>query len=216
MNKEKSRIKVSIVDDSPSYMDSLREILGEDSRIRIYNEYDSGAAFIRDLDSSFRPDVCLIDVVLKDMSGIECARRIREMGLDIHIVIMTAYPDAKSFSEARKLGADYVEKGPRLEAILDKIITTSSTSQNESLISLKSDGGLKIRHIDLINELEALENRARDLSENQIKVLKLRKSGKSVKEIARIMGVEPGTVHTHIKRALKKLKVPDVLDYIID
>ena len=129
---------------------------------------------------------------------------------------MTAYPDAESFSEARKIGADYVEKGPRLEALIDKIITTSVPGQREKVISLKSDGQLKISHLDLLNELDALERRALELSENQIRAIKLKKSGKSVKEIARIMGVEPGTVHTHLKRALKKLHPPNLLDYILD
>ena len=216
MNSEKSRIKVTIVDDNKSYRDSLKKILGEDERICIYSEYNSGTAFIKSLDSPFKPDVCLIDVVLKDTSGIECGKRINEEMPDIQIVIMTAYPDTESFSEARKIGADYVEKGPRLEALIDKIITTSVPGQREKLISLKSNGQLKISHLDLLNELDALEKRVSELSENQIRAIKLRKSGKSVKEIARIMGVEPGTVHTHLKRALKKLDLPNLLDYIID
>jgi DNA-binding NarL/FixJ family response regulator len=216
MEPQKNRIKVSILDDSKSYRESLKSILSEDDRITIYSEYDSGKAFVMDIDSRFKPDVCLIDVVLKDMSGIECARRIKEKKDDIRIVIMTAYPDSNSFSEARKMGADYVEKGPRLEALIDQIVTTSAPEQQETLISLRKDGQLKIRHIDLINELDALEKRAGELSENQITVLKLKKSGKTVKEIAKIMGVEPGTVHTHLKRASKKLNLPDLLDYIME
>jgi DNA-binding NarL/FixJ family response regulator len=216
MEPQKNRIKVSILDDSKSYRDSLKRILSEDDRITIYNEYDSGKAFVMDLESMFKPDVCLIDVVLKDMSGIDCARRIKEKKEDIRIVIMTAYPDANSFSEARKIGADYVEKGPRLESLIDQIVTTSVNEQEETLISLKKDSQLKIRHIDLLNELNALEKRAGELSENQITALKLKKSGKTVKEIAKIMGVEPGTVHTHLKRASKKLNLPDLLDYIME
>jgi len=216
MEPKKNRIKVSILDDSKSYRESLKRILSADDRITIYSEYDSGKAFVMDVNSLFKPDVCLIDVVLKDMSGIECARRIKEKKDDIRIVIMTAYPDVNSFSEARKIGADYVEKGPRLEALIDQIITTSAHEQQETLISLRKDGQLKMRHIDLINELDALETRIGELSENQITALKLKKSGKSIKEIAKIMGVEPGTVHTHLKRASKKLNLPDLLDYIIE
>ena len=69
----------------------------------------------------------------------------------------------------------------------DPIITTSVPGQREKLISLKSDGRLKISHLDLLNELGALEKRALELSENQIRAIKLKKSGKPVKEIARII-----------------------------
>ena len=216
MKNVRNRIKVTIVDDNKLYRDSLKKILEEDKRIRIYGEYSSGAEFIKSLESPFKPEVCLIDVVLKDISGIECGKRIKEKNLDIHIVIMTAFPDAESFSEARKVGADYVEKGPRLEALMDQIITTSLSGRTEKFISLKSDGNLKISHLDLLNELDALEKRVFDLSDNQITAIKLKKNGKSVKEIARIMGVTQGTVHTHLRRALKKLHLPNLLDYIID
>ncbi len=111
----------------------------------------------------------------------------------------------------------YQAPSPRNKnTLFDPIITTSISGQREKLISLKSDGQLKISHLDLINELDALGKRALELSENQIRVIKLKKSGKSVKEIARIMGVEPGTVHTYLKLALKKLHLPNLLDYIID
>lgn len=53
------------------------------------------------------------------MSGIECDKLIRQMKLGIHIVIMAGLPDAESFSDARKIGADNVDRvpGSRLCAI---------------------------------------------------------------------------------------------------
>lgn len=54
--------------------------------------------------------------------------------------------------------------------------------RKEKVISLKSNGQLRISHIDLLNEPDALEKSALELSENQIRVVKLRKSGKYVKE----------------------------------
>ncbi len=133
MNNKNGRIKVSIIDDSKSYRNSLRNMLEVDQRICICDEYDSGTAFINTLDSNFHPDVCLIDVVLKDMSGIECAKKVIEKDLNIHIVIMTACPNTESFSEARKIGADYIEKGPRFEAIIEHIITTRCGSLNNNI-----------------------------------------------------------------------------------
>ena len=133
MNNKNNRIKVSIIDDSKAYRNSLRNILEADRRICICDEYDSGTAFINVLDSNFQPDICLIDVVLKDMSGIECAKKIKEKDPNIHIVIMTACPNTESFSEARKIGADYIEKGSRFEAIIDHIITKCSSSMNNNI-----------------------------------------------------------------------------------
>ncbi len=210
----KPYISVCIIDDNKSYSNSLKIILEQDNRIRIHSEYSTGYSFIDSLKSPFQPDVCLIDVILNDLSGIECAKRVKEKHPDIHIVVMTSYPDAKNFAAARDLGADYIEKGPRAEAFLNKIITTAVASKTERLISLQMDDYLKFEHLDLISELEKAKNRLSLLTESQLSALKLRISGKSEKEIAEILKVNPGTAHTHVWRALEKLQLPDLLHYL--
>ncbi|MDH4128560.1 MAG: response regulator transcription factor [Spirochaetota bacterium] len=209
-------IKVSIIDDNKSFRDSLKLILEENPKILIHGEYESGRSFIDSLKSPFQPDVCLIDVILNDMSGLECAKRIKTLKPGIHIVIMTSYPDSASFSEARKLNADYIEKGQRSSDLIKEIIISSVPSNKEKIISLQSESNLKLGHIDFLNKLDTLEKQLSELSNAQLKVLKLRKEGKSIKEIAEILNVEQGTVYTHLRRALKKLDIPNLLDIILE
>ncbi len=206
-------IKVSITDDDDSYREVLKTILDADPRIKIYNTYATGKRFLQDLNSPFLPDVCLIDFVLTDMTGIECGKRVKEINPDIHIIIMTAFPDANSFSEAIKIGADFVEKGPRIESLLDQLITSNSLN-SERVISLQKDSKLKMKHLDFLNQLEAIQKRSSELSKMQYEVLMLKKEGKSNDEIAQLLNIDKGTVRTHIKRAMKKLDLPDLLDYI--
>ncbi|GMT50176.1 MAG: DNA-binding response regulator [bacterium] len=212
---DKTFIKVSIIDDDKSYRSCLKKILEKDNRIRFYNEYDNGHAFLNSIQSPFQPDVCLLDIVLKDISGIVCGKRIKEKHPDMHIIIMTAYPDAKTFTEAREIGADYLEKGPRIEAFLDKIITTIATSKRERFISLQMGDDLKFEYLELANKLEKAKNRLSTLTNKQLTALKLKVAGQSEKEIAQALNVNPGTAHTHVKRALEKLKLPDLLDYVV-
>ncbi len=212
---EKSFIKVSIIDDDKSYRDSLKQIFQRDKRIKVYNEHESGFELIKSLNSPFQPDVCLVDIVLKDISGIECAKKIKIKYPDIYVVIMTAYPDPKTFNEAKKIGADYLEKGPRFEAFIDRIITTLSISKKEKLLSLQDEDSFKFEYLELNNEIELVKKRLSTLTDNQFIALLLKKRGKSEKEIAQMLNVTTGTAHTHITRALEKLKLPNLLDIVL-
>ncbi len=214
-----STIKVSIIEDDKSYRYSLIKILQQDERILIHGEYSSAEEFLNQLHSPFQPDICLIDVVLKKKSGIECAKIIKEKHPNISIIIMTAYPDVKAFAEVRKLGVDYIEKGTRIETIIDKIITATNytrEAKNSRLISVCNIDCISIKYMELANLLEDSKRRVSKLSKTQIEVLKLRREGKTIQEVADELQIGKGTVHTHITRAMKKLKLPDLLDYILD
>ena len=206
-------IKLAIVDDDTSYRTSLKDLLQGDPRIILYREYETGIDFIRDINSPFKPDVCLIDIKLGDVSGIECAKRMKDVNPNIPIIIMTAFPCVNTFSEARKIGADYIEKNSRAESLFKKIILSSKTSPEELIFSI-SQSKLSCEDLKLICQLEKAKKRYSTLSKCQIKILKLKKTGKSIKEISEILEVHPGTVGTQLSRAYEKLELPHMLDYI--
>ncbi len=217
--KERPFIKVAIVEDDTSYRRSLKTIIEKDERFRLYKEYDSGQAFIKEINSPFHPDVCLVDVVLGDMSGLECCKKVKAKWPAVHLVVMTAYPDAQSLAEAREIGADYIEKGPRMKAFIRDVISTvkSSEQDEEYFISLTDhQDDLKIHYVELARQLEEAKKRVTSLSENQHKVLQLKRMSKTAKEIAVILNMTESTVQTHMKRGLKKLQLPSLLDYLFE
>lgn len=57
------------------------------------------------------PDLVLLDLTLPGISGVEVCRRLREMGLRIPIVILSAHLEEEMGEAAREAGADaYLEK----------------------------------------------------------------------------------------------------------
>ncbi len=208
-------IKVCIIEDDESYRETIKEILEKDERIRIYGEYHSGYDFIHSLKSPFDPDICLVDILLSDeISGIECGKRIKAKNQSIHIIFMTAYPNAKTLSEARNLG-DFIEKGTMGQFLIDKIIDHLEPNRKEYFISLKkSQEKVGENILVLAKEIDAVNKRIICLSASQKKVLKLRKAGKTIDEIANLLGMKINTVKTHLERGLKKLALPNILKYI--
>lgn len=59
----------------------------------------------------FRPDLVITDLQMPGMSGIDLLRKIREVGTDIDVIVITAYEGMKSTIEAVREGAyDYLVK----------------------------------------------------------------------------------------------------------
>ena len=106
------RYKILIVDDDRLLQNSLLAILSE--------KYDpmiagSGEEALRLLQKN-EADLILLDIRLPGMDGVEILHQIKKLGLDIPIIMMTAYEDVKTVVHSMKAGAcDYLVKPLEIE-----------------------------------------------------------------------------------------------------
>jgi len=116
------RYKILIVDDDKLLQASLDDILSESYDTLIAG---SGEEALRLFKS--RPlDLVLLDIRLPGINGIETLRRMKEIGGEAVVIMMTAYEDVKSVISSMKMGAfDYLVKPldiEELEVIIDKAL----------------------------------------------------------------------------------------------
>jgi DNA-binding NtrC family response regulator len=108
--------KILIIEDEKLIRMTLRERLSREG----YQiaEAGTGEEGLRTLDEE-EADLVLLDYKLPDTDGVEVLRRIREMGRDTAVILMTAFSTVTSAVEAIKLGAyDYLDKPVDHEALL--------------------------------------------------------------------------------------------------
>lgn len=100
--------RVLLVDDDPDMIGLLRlklEPLGY-----VVQEAASGEEALRLIDKEC-PDVVVLDVAMPVMSGIEVLKRVRSLGLNVPIIVMTAFGSESIAEDALNHGADsYVAK----------------------------------------------------------------------------------------------------------
>jgi two-component system nitrogen regulation response regulator GlnG len=102
------RARVLVADDEPSIRFVLREVLEADGHEVI--DVDSGDAALAALESE-RFDVAFLDVRMPGPSGLELLDRVRALGRDVAVVIVTAQNTLETAVEAMKRGAlDYLAK----------------------------------------------------------------------------------------------------------
>jgi DNA-binding NtrC family response regulator len=105
--------RILIVDDEPLIRSGLSRALKD---IAVVETAETGEqATARVTASSF--DVCFLDIVLPDVSGLVVMQQIKKMSPNTKIVIMTAYASDTTKEEIRKEAYLFMEKPLNLSQI---------------------------------------------------------------------------------------------------
>ncbi|HXZ28715.1 MAG TPA: response regulator transcription factor [Terriglobales bacterium] len=103
-----SRPRVLLADDNPEILDTVAEILKRECLV--LEAVLDGQSVLRDA-LTLRPDVIVLDISLGDLTGIEVARHLQEMGCRAKIVFLTVHENPDFIRAAFEAGASaYVFK----------------------------------------------------------------------------------------------------------
>ncbi len=109
--------KVLLIEDDPAISEPLARAFGREGyEVRNHGTARGGLSEVADA------DLVVLDLGLPDMDGLDVAREIRNRGLDIPILILTARTDEADMVIGLDAGADdYVTKPFRLAELLARI-----------------------------------------------------------------------------------------------
>lgn len=97
-----------IVDDEKPVLDYLRFLLEKTGQICVVGVFMNGTDALAKIQRS-KPDVVFLDIKMSDMTGLELAGKIVDMGSDIEIIFVTAY-DKYALEAFRVNAIDYILK----------------------------------------------------------------------------------------------------------
>ncbi len=106
---DKSETRILVVDDEESLRLTFQMFLGREG----YGPVLTASTFEEALGLIEQQifDLIISDIVMEGASGIDLLRRVRELGLECPVVMVTGYPNINTASEAVRLGAfDYLAK----------------------------------------------------------------------------------------------------------
>ncbi len=116
--KEQKDIQILIVDDEESLRNTFRIFLTREGYRTIVTASTFEEAVHEINQRSF--DLIISDIVLEGASGIDFLKRIRELGINCPVIMITGYPNIETASEAVRLGAfDYIPKPVEKETLLN-------------------------------------------------------------------------------------------------
>jgi DNA-binding response OmpR family regulator len=99
--------RILVVEDDPAMRGLLAETLREDGHL--VHAVSSGLAAVDELHAAVNggdriPDVLVSDLRMPGCSGLETVRRLRELGCEMYVFLMTAFGSEELRSEAYRLG----------------------------------------------------------------------------------------------------------------
>ncbi|MBL0282938.1 MAG: two-component system response regulator NarL [Zoogloea sp.] len=191
---------VIIIDDHPLFRKGVSQLIALNDQLHLIGEASSGEEGL-ELARALEPDLILLDLNMKGMSGIETLRALRDADLAARILILTVSDAADDLVSAIRAGADgYLLKDMEPEELLARIVE----AMRGRIVISESLNGLLAR--SLRDEAQAAERSLAPLTERERDILGCLASGLSNKLIARDLNIAEGTVKVHIKNLLKKLK----------
>ncbi len=119
-----SQKRIYVVDDDPKIGELFAKVLDRDGYAT--QGFTSAEPLLQNLDDGKVPDLVLTDLMMPDVSGMELIEGLRERGLTIPVIVMTAHSSVQTAVEAMRLGAfHYLQKPVNLEemrALLSKAL----------------------------------------------------------------------------------------------
>jgi DNA-binding NarL/FixJ family response regulator len=119
--KKYKLMKIIIADDSSLWRDRIKSLLESINNVHVEGEAENGVEALQ-LIRKIEPDLAILDIRMPEMNGIEVLKKIREMGLQTKVCILTNYPYKQYKERCIAAGADYFfDKNLDIQQLLDII-----------------------------------------------------------------------------------------------
>lgn len=195
----KPPFRVALVEDQPATRESWQRLVSSFPDFVCDDACSSGEEALRMIPIA-KPDVVLMDVFLKRMSGVECTARLKAAHPELLIVMLTACDEDEILFLALESGADgYLLK------------RTSPDDLRAALLDVIHGGapmtGEIARHVIESFRRKRSTDPALGLTPREEETLVLLTKGYANKEIAHHLDVSIETVRSHLKHIYEKMHV---------
>jgi two-component system, NarL family, response regulator LiaR len=200
-------IRVVFVDDHEMVRIGVSAYLSAQPDIEVIGEAADGKRGV-ELALELRPDIILMDLVMKEMDGIEATKQIIEKWPEAKVIIVTSFLDDEKVYPALEAGAtSYMLKTSKADEIANAVRATyHGQSVLEPEVTGKMMVKLRQKHQHLPHE---------ELTSREMEILMLMAEGKTNQDIADELYIALKTVKTHVSNILSKLNVQDRTQAVI-
>lgn len=197
-------ITVVLIDDHPLFRKGVRQIISDNPDFTVIGEAASGQDGLH-LTETLQPDLVLLDINMRGMSGLETLRRLKATDTRARCIMLTVSNSEDDLIEALRAGADgYLLKDMEPEDLCANLLKawSGATVLQESLTDI------------LKNAVVAPSNTGNEasLTTREREVLECLAEGLNNKTIARKFGISDTTVKVHVRNVLRKLNLTSRLE----
>ncbi len=194
--------RILIVDDHPIFRKGLSQLINQENDLCVCGEADDYQGALKAVDG-LKPAMVIVDITLKDMSGIDLIKEIRRLHKGIIMLVISMHDESLYAERAFRAGAKgYVMKQEASESIVQAIRQVrsgaiyASPKMTERILSRFVDG-----------PSETVEAPLQALTDRELEVFQLIGEGLSISEIGVRLHLSVKTIGTYRERIKEKLNL---------
>ena len=181
-------IKVLLADDQALVRGAMGALLDLEPDIEVVAQAGRGDEVVAAARDS-GADVCLLDIQMPGVDGVEAARQVRDQLPEVRVVMVTTFDRPGYLRRALDAGA------------VGFVVKTTPAARLAEAVR-RAHAGLRTVDPQLANDL--LFSGPNPLTAREQEVLRLARDGEPVVRLARKLFLSPGTVRNHLSSAIGK------------
>ena len=200
MNQNKK--KVVIVDDHPLFRERLAQLINYEPDMEVTGEAENANDAVQ-LIRNTSPDLAIVDITLKESSGLELIKIIKPVSIGLRVLVLSMHEESLYAERALRAGASgYITKHQGADEVLLAIrrVLAGEVYLSEKMTSesLKSP---------TTTEVKTISGSSVRLTDRELEVLDLIGRGHSAREIADKLQVAVATIDTYRAKIKEKMNL---------
>jgi DNA-binding NarL/FixJ family response regulator len=198
MREQRPAARILIADDHQLLADACKNLL--EPEFLVVGIVSDGRD-LADAVASFKPDIILLDIYMPRLNGLDAGEQVKKKHPGIKLVFLTMTLAADVAAEAFRRGASgYVLKQ---SAGAELLLAVRKVNRGESYLSPLV---AKETVTFLLNKRDTFTEEKR-ITRRQSEILQLLAEGLSMKQVASVIDIKPGTVAFHKYRMMETLNI---------
>jgi DNA-binding NarL/FixJ family response regulator len=207
VREQQPAARILIADDHQLLADACKSLL--EPEFRVVGIVTDGRRLIEAADE-LKPDIIILDIYMPHLNGLDAGGQVKQKLPRVKLVFLTMTAAADVAAEAFRRGASaYVLKQSAGDELL---LAIRKVNQGASYLSPLI---VKETVMYLLNQGEKF-NDEKQITKRQSEILQLLAEGMSMKEVANVIDIKPGTVAFHKYRMMETLNLKtnaELLEY---
>jgi two-component system, LuxR family, response regulator FixJ len=192
-----SDVTVHVIDDDEAARDSL-EFLLRTAGINV-KTHESAVDFLKGA-AEIKSGCIVTDVRMPEITGIDLLKKLKDLKVDVPVILVTGHGDVPLAVEAMKIGAaDFIEK-PFDDEVLLAAVRSALNRQG-------TDDKRRAERTEIDGRLAALSNREREVLQGLVR-------GLANKQIAFDLGISPRTIEIYRANLMTKMHASSLSDLV--
>lgn len=194
--ERRPRARLLIADDHVLLAQACKSLL--EPEFEVVAIVNNGRALL-EVASELKPNVVIVDIAMPQLNGLDAGEQLKRANPAIKLVYLTMNAEADVAAEAFRRGASgYVVKDSAAEELITAI---RHALKGESYLS----PSITRDTVELLLKKDKSSQAEKRVTARQAEVLQLLAEGRSMKEIASLLNIKPGTIAFHKYKIMESL-----------